>query len=71
MPTHDTYLDNGTDIGLTVGEFILSHFDKFINNMTLKSVYLIATRDLSNLWLQFFLSQNQGFMRLFEKTVLK
>ena len=39
--------------------------------MNLKSVYLIATRDLSNLWLQFFLSQNQGFMRLFEKTVLK
>lgn len=39
--------------------------------MKLKSVYLIATRDLSNLWLQFFLSQNQGFMRLFEKTVLK
>jgi hypothetical protein len=39
--------------------------------MTVKSVYLIATRDLSNLWLQFFLSQNQGFMRLFEKTVLK
>lgn len=38
---------------------------------TVKSVYLIATRDLSNLWLQFFLSQNQGFMRLFEKTVLK
>lgn len=33
MPTHDTYLDNGTDIGLTVGEFILSHFDKFINNL--------------------------------------
>ena len=27
MPTHDTYLDNGTNIGLTVGEFILSHFD--------------------------------------------
>lgn len=39
--------------------------------LILKSVYLIATRDLSNLWLQFFLSQNQGFMRLFEKTVLK
>lgn len=39
--------------------------------LRLKSVYLIATRDLSNLWLQFFLSQNQGFMRLFEKTVLK
>ena len=38
---------------------------------SVKSVYLIATRDLSNLWLQFFLSQNQGFMRLFEKTVLK
>lgn len=45
----------------TILEFIL----------ILKSVYLIATRDLSNLWLQFFLSQNQGFMRLFEKTVLK
>lgn len=42
-----------------------------VNLMYLKSVYLIATRDLSNLWLQFFLSQNQGFMRLFEKTVLK
>lgn len=41
------------------------------NRINLKSVYLIATRDLSNLWLQFFLSQNQGFMRLFEKTVLK
>ncbi len=40
-------------------------------NKRVKSVYLIATRDLSNLWLQFFLSQNQGFMRLFEKTVLK
>lgn len=39
--------------------------------LCVKSVYLIATRDLSNLWLQFFLSQNQGFMRLFEKTVLK
>jgi len=33
MPTHDTYLDNGTDIGLTVDEFILSHFDKIINNL--------------------------------------
>lgn len=42
-----------------------------IRGKKLKSVYLIATRDLSNLWLQFFLSQNQGFMRLFEKTVLK
>lgn len=49
-------------------------YDKIIINLyiaKLKSVYLIATRDLSNLWLQFFLSQNQGFMRLFEKTVLK
>lgn len=43
----------------------------WISAYILKSVYLIATRDLSNLWLQFFLSQNQGFMRLFEKTVLK
>ena len=42
-----------------------------MDGIPLKSVYLIATRDLSNLWLQFFLSQNQGFMRLFEKTVLK
>lgn len=46
------------------------HLIKYMRNI-LKSVYLIATRDLSNLWLQFFLSQNQGFMRLFEKTVLK
>lgn len=44
---------------------------KIKKHFKLKSVYLIATRDLSNLWLQFFLSQNQGFMRLFEKTVLK
>ena len=43
----------------------------YILLLSLKSVYLIATRDLSNLWLQFFLSQNHGFMRLFEKTVLK
>lgn len=43
----------------------------FLSCRVIKSVYLIATRDLSNLWLQFFLSQNQGFMRLFEKTVLK
>lgn len=47
------------------GDFYASRFEE------VKSVYLIATRDLSNLWLQFFLSQNQGFMRLFEKTVLK
>lgn len=43
----------------------------YVQNKKIKSVYLIVTRDLSNLWLQFFLSQNQGFMRLFEKTVLK
>lgn len=52
----------------------VSKRNKIINKMhknNIKSVYLIATRDLSNLWLQFFLSQNQGFMRLFEKTVLK
>lgn len=50
------------------------HFIAMYDEMEIafiKSVYLIATRDLSNLWLQFFLSQNQGFMRLFEKTVLK
>lgn len=31
MPTHDTYLDNGTDIGLTVGSFILSYARKTVN----------------------------------------
>ena len=46
-------------------------FRQMCQENKIKSVYLIATRDLSNLWLQFFLSQNQGFMRLFEKTVLK
>lgn len=30
-----------------------------------------CNKRFKNLWLQFFLSQNQGFMRLFEKTVLK
>lgn len=49
----------------------IDNFKMFKDKYGLKSVYLIATRDLSNLWLQFFLSQNQGFMRLFEKTVLK
>lgn len=39
-------------------------------SIKIKSVYLIATRDLSNLWLQFFLSQNQEFMRSLEITVL-
>lgn len=47
------------------------HENMITGKEKVKSVYLIATRDLSNLWLQFFLSQNQGFMRLFEKTVLK
>ena len=51
---------------------VVSHLFSFYGQiLRIKSVYLIATRDLSNLWLQFFLSQNQGFMRLFEKTVLK
>lgn len=50
---------------------LLCYVAKLALIYALKSVYLIATRDLSNLWLQFFLSQNQGFMRLFEKTVLK
>lgn len=52
-------------------EELISGEASAIATQILKSVYLIATRDLSNLWLQFFLSQNQGFMRLFEKTVLK
>ena len=56
---HTIYLTEG--VSFACGKFLFY----------LKSVYLIATRDLSNLWLQFFLSQNQGFMRLFEKTVLK
>lgn len=60
-----------------IDKIIVFHPIDFINirrnevKEKVKSVYLIATRDLSNLWLQFFLSQNQGFMRLFEKTVLK
>lgn len=39
MPTHDIYLDNGTDIGLTVDDFILSHFDKFINKVEKTAFY--------------------------------
>lgn len=66
--------------GLVVNNGVISYYEnetvvkntwKTVDGKKLKSVYLIATRDLSNLWLQFFLSQNQGFMRLFEKTVLK
>lgn len=55
---------------IILSEICLQHGGEHLK-IHLKSVYLIATRDLSNLWLQFFLSQNQGFMRLFEKTVLK
>lgn len=62
-------------LGYIVASRILEwNFERFLPSnwyFVVKSVYLIATRDLSNLWLQFFLSQNQGFMRLFEKTVLK
>lgn len=62
----------GLDGGTTGCKTCIFDLDgKLVGSDYLKSVYLIATRDLSNLWLQFFLSQNQGFMRLFEKTVLK
>ena len=44
-------------------------FEKMFQKNLTFSIY--NRRELSNLWLQFFLSQNQGFMRLFEKTVLK
>lgn len=30
-PTHDAYLDNGTDKGLTVGNFILAYACRFVN----------------------------------------
>lgn len=30
-PTHDAYLDNGTDIGLTVGILILAYAKTFVN----------------------------------------
>lgn len=38
---------------------------------SLKECIFNCNKRFKNLWLQFFLSQNQGFMRLFEKTVLK
>ena len=37
----------------------------------IKECIFNCNKRFKNLWLQFFLSQNQGFMRLFEKTVLK
>lgn len=40
------------------------------SNMPKECIFNCNKR-FKNLWLQFFLSQNQGFMRLFEKTVLK
>ena len=48
MSIHDTYLDNGADIGLTVGEFILSHFDKIINNLQICKNDFIKHIDFSN-----------------------
>lgn len=66
---------------------VFSHresWDYFLRNkyvMLLNAFYILGNaikecifncnKRFKNLWLQFFLSQNQGFMRLFEKTVLK
>ena len=30
-PTHDAYLENGTCIGLTVGESIVAYAERFVN----------------------------------------
>ena len=30
-PTHDAYLDNGTDLGLTVGSLIIAYSSKAVN----------------------------------------
>lgn len=30
-PTHDAYLENGTDIGLTVGNLILAYANQTVN----------------------------------------
>ena len=64
----------------------ISLLEKFDENMISERIIAMGDVDLGfmskecifncnkrfkNLWLQFFLSQNQGFMRLFEKTVLK
>lgn len=49
-------------------------FEKMLQkNLTfsIKECIFNCNKRFKNLWLQFFLSQNQGFMRLFEKTVLK
>lgn len=42
-----------------------------ITSILTKECIFNCNKRFKNLWLQFFLSQNQGFMRLFEKTVLK
>ena len=52
--------------------FVFQDFN-LLDTFSLKDKECIfnCNKRFKNLWLQFFLSQNQGFMRLFEKTVLK
>lgn len=61
--------DNVKDIHIDKN---LYNDDEYIgDDIYIKECIFNCNKRFKNLWLQFFLSQNQGFMRLFEKTVLK
>jgi hypothetical protein len=50
-PTHDAYLDNGTDIGLTVGVSILAYAEWLVKvAWKIKNSLLSFYSNFKNLW---------------------
>lgn len=59
-------------IGYTLPDIVITAvLCVIVHRILPKECIFNCNKRFKNLWLQFFLSQNQGFMRLFEKTVLK
>ena len=57
-PTHDAYLENGTDIGLTVGKFIVAYaglllFHFFVKLRPLKFVETADLKHFSALFISY------------------
>ena len=44
-PTHDAYLENGTYIGLTVGNYMIAYADNLVNileNISFRAIYYLG-----------------------------
>ena len=65
MPDEELTIFRRRNIGFVFQQYNL------VPMLNVKECIFNCNKRFKNLWLQFFLSQNQGFMRLFEKTVLK